>query len=445
MPNKIVIDPILSSLLPPLSGEEKAALQADIAANGVHTPIFVDENNVVLDGHTRIAIDETAPRRVIAGLSPAEKEAFVFRSNLNRRNLSPEAKDELRQKMKTTAEKLRSEDEKKWTQAEVAKALGVGQQTVSDWFRTNTGAGNGTKTGPDEADGAPADAPTADPAEPRPDPPKRKKKRRPDARTKLSPEAKVEIASRHEAGESQSQIAADFGCSQKQVSNVIRAAKKEREKQRAEQEAVRRAEEACKTLSGVVAGDFRDVAKSIPDESVRLIFTDPPYDRESLGLYADLAKIASRKLIDGGSLLCYLGHYLLPQVLEAVGKHLRYWWPLAVIHTGKSARMREYGVIVGWKPILWFVKGSRGDKQTWVPDTIVSAMEKTTHKWQQSVLEASHCIARLTKKKDLVFDPFCGAGTTAVAAKLLGRRFITCDVDDKALALARKRIKETGA
>ena len=75
----------------------------------------------------------------------------------------------------------------------------------------------------------------------------------------------------------------------------------------------------------------------------------------------------------------------------------------------------------------------------------MSAMEKTTHKWQQSVLEASHCIARLTKKKDLVFDPFCGAGTTAVAAKLLGRRFITCDVDDKALALARKRIKETGA
>ena len=35
---------------------------------------------------------------------------------------------------------------------------------------------------------------------------------------------------------------------------------------------------------GVVLGDFREVGQEIPDESVALVFTDPPYDRASLEL-----------------------------------------------------------------------------------------------------------------------------------------------------------------
>jgi hypothetical protein len=44
--------------------------------------------------------------------------------------------------MMKIAKALRDEDPKKNTQAKIAARLGVGQQTVSDWFGTNTGPGN---------------------------------------------------------------------------------------------------------------------------------------------------------------------------------------------------------------------------------------------------------------------------------------------------------------
>ena len=48
-------------------------------------------------------------------------------------------------------------------------------------------------------------------------------------------------------------------------------------------------------------GSFQDVAKSMDDESVELIFADPPWDSASVGLYEDLAAIAGRVLIPGGA------------------------------------------------------------------------------------------------------------------------------------------------
>jgi len=41
---------------------------------------------------------------------------------------------------------------------------------------------------------------------------------------------------------------------------------------------------------------------------------------------------------------------------------------------------------------------------------------------------------------EIIFDPTCGGGTTAIAAERLGRKWITCDTSRVALNLARKRI-----
>ena len=49
-------------------------------------------------------------------------------------------------------------------------------------------------------------------------------------------------------------------------------------------------------------------------------------------------------------------------------------------------------------------------------------------------------ILRYSKPGELVLDYFCGAGTTAVEAKLLGRRCIAFDVNDKAIELAKENI-----
>ena len=406
-----------ADLLPPLSTEEMSALKADIKQNGVRDPILVDEEGNILDGKNRFSIDPSAPRRVIKGLTDGEKEAFVFRCNFTRRNLSPSQKTEVRKRMKLTAEKLRAEDKRKWTQAAVAIALGVARQTVTDWFeKTMPNAGSGK---------AHNQTPKNDP---------------PDARVKVPAKEKPRVAERVKAGESQSQVAADYGVNQSAVSRIVHA---EEKKDKAESDRKHRIKELDGlNIDGFFLGDFREVAKKIPDGSVDLIFTDPPYDRETLPLYGEMAEIAANKLVDGGSLICYLGQYQMDKVLQLMTNHLRLWWTLAVIHLGDDlARMREYGVIVKWKPLLWFVKGTRGDKQTFVMDAVDSpAKEKDHHPWQQAIIEASYYIEKLTKKGGLVFDPFCGGGTTAKASADLGRKFITCDIDAGSLTLAKGRM-----
>jgi SAM-dependent methyltransferase len=49
-------------------------------------------------------------------------------------------------------------------------------------------------------------------------------------------------------------------------------------------------------------------------------------------------------------------------------------------------------------------------------------------------------ILRYSRPGEVVLDYFCGAGTTAVEAKLLGRRCIALDINDKALELARENV-----
>jgi ParB family chromosome partitioning protein len=49
-------------------------------------------------------------------------------------------------------------------------------------------------------------------------------------------------------------------------------------------------------ISRVVNDDFRVAMECLADNSVNLIFTDPPYDEESISMYGELAEIASRKL-----------------------------------------------------------------------------------------------------------------------------------------------------
>ena len=50
------------------------------------------------------------------------------------------------------------------------------------------------------------------------------------------------------------------------------------------------------------------------------------------------------------------------------------------------------------------------------------------------------CILMSSDAGEIVFDPTCGGGTTAVASERLGRKWITCDSSRVALNLSRKRI-----
>ena len=72
-------------------------------------------------------------------------------------------------------------------------------------------------------------------------------------------------------------------------------------------------------------------------------------------------------------------------------------------------------------------------------DDVAGASDKL-YVVQTSVRVLQRCILMATEPGDLVFDPTCGSGTTAYAAELWGRRWITCDTSRVPLALARQRL-----
>ena len=45
-----------------------------------------------------------------------------------------------------------------------------------------------------------------------------------------------------------------------------------------------------------------------------------------------------------------------------------------------------------------------------------------------------------TRPGDVVFDPFCGAGTTAIAAMKLGRKFVVTDVDANYVRITNEKL-----
>ena len=103
----------------------------------------------------------------------------------------------------------------------------------------------------------------------------------------------------------------------------------------------------------------------IPDNSVDLIITDPPYPKEHLPIFGSLARFAVRKLKPGGSLVFYYNRYYEPEIHRLLGDvpELTYWWTFCVRHGSiRGSRIHERGVIVGWKPMMWFVK--KGSKKS---------------------------------------------------------------------------------
>ena len=187
---------------------------------------------------------------------------------------------------------------------------------------------------------------------------------------------------------------------------------------------------------------FVETFKRIPDNSLDLIITDPPYPREYMWVWEILAKEAKRTLKDGASLITLLGHYQLLEVGNILSEELRYWW-IGSLSGNRSNRIFGKNVITKHKPILWFLKGKRG-KTKYVPidhiHTTPENWDKTFHKWQQPVDYFEMYIKNLTNENDVVYDPFMGAGTTAFVCKLNNRRYIGSENDEKSFTKCTERL-----
>ena len=191
----------------------------------------------------------------------------------------------------------------------------------------------------------------------------------------------------------------------------------------------------------VIIGDMELLEKRLKNDSVDLFLTDPPYGEPSL--YGRLAELAATKLKPGGLCLAYAGQFHLPQIMEMMGKHLRYWWMFAIQFGGQHCAVHPRRVQNKWKPILAFAKPPVRKAPNWLSDLLQGGgRDKQHHEWGQDESEVEYLIQRLTEPGQFVVDPFCGGGTIPAAAKRLGRRWLATKIDRNTALVARKRLAE---
>ena len=403
----IIVDADFAALIPPLSAEERQQLEENIVEHGgARDPLVVwaiKGTMTLLDGHnryeicTRLELPFDIEEMRFSDRSHAEE--WIIRNQFGRRNLSAYVRTQLALRLEETvaarakanqvrkpADSVCQKSDKQTidTKKEIAKVANVSHDTV----------------------------------------------------------AKVKkIDAAEKAGKVDAETVAKLRTGEVSINRVVRDLKEQETAAKREAQKVV-AISKRQDVDGLYLGDFRKIGDKIPDASVDLIFTDPPYDRKAIELYDGLGEFAARVLRPGGSLIAYVGHIQLPDVLTDISKHLRYWWTCGCFHAEAKARMTEYGIVAGWKPIVWFVKETRGDKQTFITDVVTGAREKSHHDWQQAVSEARYFIDLLTQTDDFVVDPFCGGGTTPVACIQSGRKWASFEIDEANFANASSRIKE---
>jgi hypothetical protein len=192
-------------------------------------------------------------------------------------------------------------------------------------------------------------------------------------------------------------------------------------------------------------GDFREVLADVPDHSVDLVLTDPPYPAEFLPLWSDLGSFSARVLKPTGLLLAMSGQKDLPEVMHRLGEHLPYRWTMAYVMKGPNARVWPRRIRCEWKPVL--VYGRTPTEGPILQDVVYSegGRDKRWHHWGQSEPGFDTFLRRVAKPGDVVCDPFLGGGTTAVVAARYGCHVIGAELDPVAYETTLLRVKPQAA
>ena len=246
----------------------------------------------------------------------------------------------------------------------------------------------------------------------------------------------------------------------------------------------------------VVCMDNLVFMRSLPDASMKLIVTSPPYNmgkeyeqKRSLDAYLqaqrESIKEAVRLLHPNGSICWQIGNYVdegevfpLDILLYPIFKHAGLQLRNRIIWTfghGLHCQKRLSG---RYETILWFTKGEdytfnldevrvpskypnkkhfkgpnkgklsgnplgKNPGDVWeIPNVKANHVEKTEHPCQFPVGLVERLVLALTDKGDAVLDPYLGVGSSAIAALKNGRKAYGCDILPEYIDLAKERIAE---
>jgi DNA modification methylase len=214
-------------------------------------------------------------------------------------------------------------------------------------------------------------------------------------------------------------------------------------------------------------GDCLELMKSIPDGSVDLVLTDPPYNISKDNGFTTMGRAG----IDFGEwdkdadLFSYIDE--VKRVLHKDGSFIVFndWKNLGdiskyaekqglvtkdVLRLEKSnpmPRNRDRRYITDYEFAIWFTN----TKAKWVfnrTDTayqrpkFVCPIDKGLHPTQKSLKLMTDLVNIHTNPSQAVLDCFMGSGTTGVACVNTNRSFIGIEKDDKYFEVAKNRIEE---
>ena len=200
----------------------------------------------------------------------------------------------------------------------------------------------------------------------------------------------------------------------------------------------------------IITGDAKDLAKAIPDESVDLIFTDPPYPHEYLYLYEWLAQQCYRLLKPDGFVLTYVAPYHKDTIMSLFREsgQFAYYWDYIEYFSGNSTIIWPRNTISRYKSILAYrPMGSQAKCRHNVlgvlPGNKVKYGDKRFHRWGQFVRTARYYIDFFSKPGEVVLDPFVGAGTTPIACGRVSRHYLAFEIEPDMAERARERVRNT--
>lgn len=248
----------------------------------------------------------------------------------------------------------------------------------------------------------------------------------------------------------------------------------------------------------LLQGNCFDLMKDIPDGSVDLVLTDPPYNNTDCEWDAekcDFSRLFTellRVLKPNGALLMFCQMPLAAELVMQQRKIFRYQWVweksrACGFANANKMPMRAHEIILTFYRKLptynrvplenqagksystshtKFNKseiygGNRKTKSVHTPyhiendgnraprDVIyfdsefyTKSRDEVIHPTRKPQALCEFLIKQYSKPGELVLDPFCGSGTTAAAALATGRRYWTCELEDKYFSLASKRLAQ---
>jgi len=220
-------------------------------------------------------------------------------------------------------------------------------------------------------------------------------------------------------------------------------------------------------------GDCLELMKDIPDGSIDLIVTDPPYKITSRGNGGNSGGMFQKKIVNKGqvfnnndiSIKDYLGEFyrmLKPQshcYIMTNNKNITEFL-MAVkdsdFHFIKNLVWVKDNKIMGqsymsqFEYIIFLRKGHHkkinncgdSDVLTFPNKKLKDENGKTIHDTEKPVGLMKSLIGNSSHPDDLVIDPFMGIGSTGVAAADLNRSFIGMELDCDYFKIAEQRINE---